>query len=377
MKKELIVDKILPLLLVLAVIFLLTNVALIQIRSGKWSEAQEIVKEKLRPAELQIITLTAGSCTFCSDVDEGIEKLKSFNVNITEEKNIESTSSLGKGLIEKYSITKLPTFIVRGELNKSEQLTDYFESEGELEEEQFVYTAGKAPYYDVNVQSPVGLVKIFTLTDSSCPQCTDLSGVPDALKEQGVLLQTNKEVDFRSTEGQNLVTRYDIKESPALLISRDIEYYEEVHKQLLEAGASEKENYYAVHVLVPPYRDVETDKIVGLVDLTLLDDASCTECYDVEVNKQILANFGIVFKEQKRVDINTQEGKTLKEKYKIAKLPVAIMSPDAEAYPALVQAWRSVGSVEDDGWFVMRKPELLGRYKDLETNQVITPQQGR
>lgn len=377
MKKEQIVDKVLPLLLVLAVIFLLTNVVLIQVRAGKWSVAQEIVKEKLRPAELQIITLTANSCTFCSDVEEGIEKLNSFNVNITEEKSIESTSSLGKELIEKYGITKLPTFIVSGELNKSEQLTNYFESNGELQDERFVYTAGKAPYYDVNLQSPVGVVEVFTLTDSSCSQCTDLSGVPDALKKQGVLLQTNKEVDFRSTEGQNLVAQYDIKEIPALLISKDIEYYEEVHKQLLEAGASEKENYYAVHVLVPPYRDVETNKIVGLVDLTLLDDASCTECYDVEVNKQILSNLGLVFKNQNIVDINSQEGQILKLKYRITKLPIIIMSPDAEAYPALVQAWQSVGSIESDGWFVMRKPELLGRYKDLETNQVITPQQGR
>ncbi len=377
MKKEQIADKILPLFLILAVIFLLANVALIQVRTGKWNEAQGIVKEKLRPAELQFIMLTADSCTFCSDVKEETERLKSLNVNVTEEKNIGSDSSTGKGLIEKYGITKLPTFIVSGELNKSEQLTNYFESNGELKDERFIYTAGKAPYYDVDLQSPVGVVKVFTLTDSSCPQCTDLSNVPEALKEQGVFIQTNEEVDFGSTEGQNLVAQYDIKEIPALLISKDIEYYKEVHKQLLEAGASEKEDYYAVHVLVPPYRDVETDKIVGLVDLTLLDDASCTECYDVEMNKKILANFGMVLKEQKIVDINTQEGKTLKEKYKITKLPIIIMSPDADAYPALVQAWQSVGSIESDGWFVMRKPEVLGTYKDLETNQVITPPEGR
>ncbi len=373
MKKEQIVDKILPLFLVLAVIFLLTNVTLIQIRAAKWSEAQEIIKEKLRPAELQLITLTADSCASCSDVNDGVEQLKSLNVNITNEKNIEGTSSTGKTIIEKYGITKLPTFIVGGELNKSEQLTSYFESNGELRDETFVYTAGKAPYYDVDSSSPVGLVTVFTLKDPSCPECTDLSGIPGALKEQGVFLQTNKEIDFRSTEGQDLVARHDIKEIPALLISKDIEYYGEVHTQLLEAGASEKGNYYAVHVLLPPYRDVEKNKIVGLVDVTLLKDASCTLCYDVEVNKQILSRFGLVSKEQKTIDINSPEGKALKEKYAITKLPIVLMSPDAEAYPALVQTWRSVGSVESDGWFVMRKPELLGVYKDLEKNQVVTP----
>ncbi len=375
MKKEFVLDKILPVLLILAVFFLFTNIILLQSRSAKWNEAQEIVKEKLRPAELQVVKLTIDSCSLCIDVDDAIIRLASLNVNITKERSISSTSSEGKEFIAKYEIKKLPSFIVNGEINKSEQLTNYFSSNGEIKQNSFIYTLGKAPYYDVSKQETAGIVSVFTVIDLHCPGCTDLSEVLRALKEQGVYLQENKEIDYQSAEGRKLVEKYGINAIPALLISKDIDAYPEMQKQLLEAGASEKDEFYALHAIVPPYRDVATDSIIGLVDLVMLSDKSCSECYDVIVNKQILQRFGLAFKSENSYDINSQQGKELKEKYTIENVPIFILSPDASLYSALVQVWKSVGSVEKDGWFVMRNPGLIGTYKDLENNVVVNPQQ--
>ena len=90
------------------------------------------------------------------------------------------------------------------------------------------------------------------------------------------------------------------------------------------------------------------------------------------INRNILQQFGVAFKEEKILDVARPEAKSLLQKYNISKIPVIILSPDASVYPSLDKAWKSVGTVADDGWLVMRKAEVLGTYRDLITNQVVS-----
>ena len=155
-----------------------------------------------------------------------------------------------------------------------------------------------------------------------------------------------------------------------MLISNEVNYYEDV-KQQMQQLAEEKQGFYALHAVSPPYRDLEQGKIVGIVNIILLTDSSCAGCYDVKINEQILARLGVFVKESVSYDLSSKEGKALVSKYKIEKAPIILLSPEASAYPVFVQAWQSVGSTEDDGWYVMRKPENLGTYKDLKTNEIV------
>ena len=63
--------------------------------------------------------------------------------------------------------------------------------------------------------------------------------------------------------------------------------------------------------------------------------------------------------------------KYILKKYNITKVPVILISPDAGVYSGFVSAWPQVGDVSGDGWYIMRKPEALGTYKDLLTGQVV------
>ncbi len=370
MKKEHWFLRVLPLLLLVAVILSATNIYLIQLRKTQFQEAVKLAEEEARPAVLQLVKITVSNCEFCFDLEKAVEELKKQNVNITQEEAVSSDSELGKELIEKYGIEKLPTYITGGEINKS-SLARYFAAQGEVRDNRVIFTAQKAPYFDTTEQKIRGQVSLYSLQDSSCGQCTDLSAVPKALEDHGVLLVTKKPVEYSSQEGQQFIQKFGVKEIPALLISNDIEYYPEVLQQLTEAGATEKEGFYAVHAVAPPYRDLAKNKVVGLVDVVYLADESCTDCYDVTINRRILQNFGIVMKTQQTVDVNSPQGQRLKADYQVTKVPIILLSPDAEAYPNLVQAWKSVGSVEQDGWYVMRSPELLGSYKDLTTGKVV------
>ena len=192
-----------------------------------------------------------------------------------------------------------------------------------------------------------------------------------------MLVKEHTELDYQTSKGKEFAASQGIERVPALLVSSEIGAYPEVAQQLAGAGFTQDDDAYLFQAPVPVYRDVADDKIVGLVDLIMLTDDSCSECYDVSVNKQILQRFGLVINNENTHDISSEEGKSLKEKYSVERVPIIILSPDASAYPSLMQAWKSVGSIEDDTWLVMRRPELIGTYKDLSTNQVVDPQQGQ
>ncbi|MEK6951115.1 MAG: hypothetical protein AABX13_05320 [Nanoarchaeota archaeon] len=370
MKKEHWFFRVLPLLLVLAIALSVLNIYFLQLRKVKAVEAEKIIEEELRPAVLEVVKITLSNCDFCFDVEAAVEELKKQNVNITKEEALDSESPVARQLIEKYGIEKLPTYIASGEVNKS-ALASYFTNKGTTENERFIFTAQKAPYYDAIQKKIAGLVTILNLKDSSCSKCTDLTPLVKGFEDAGVLVTQKKTVEYTSPEGQRMIALIGIKEIPALVISREIESYPEVLQQLQEAGVEEKEGFYAVHPLVPPYRDLAQGKVVGLVKVIYLADESCTECYDVTLNRRILQQFGLVMEEQKTVDVKSPEGLQLTAQYNIIKVPIIVLSPEAGAYANLVQAWNSVGTVEEDGWYVMRSPEVLGTYKDLATGETV------
>jgi len=125
------------------------------------------------------------------------------------------------------------------------------------------------------------------------------------------------------------------------------------------------------------YIDLATGEAMGLVDVTYLIDSSCSDCYDVAKQKQIIENnFGVTIKSEQTVDARSTSGRALIDKYSIAQAPTVIISSEVSAYEALTQAWRQVGSIEDDGTYVFRQNAALGGviYKNLDTGEIIRPE---
>jgi len=364
-------EKVVPIAIVLAVALLILNNFMLYERGIKVVEAKEIMKGELRPAELELVKITSENCNSCFDIEKAIEELNNQNVNITKEEFFLDTSVEGKELINKYNIKKLPTIIVSGELNKSEQLANYFEQKGEIKEGRFIFTALAPPYLDPLAHEIRGLVTIKHIIDSSCEKCVDLTSISSILKQQGMFIQNEQFIEYNSNEGQQLISQFGVKEIPAVLISEEVDYYPKVKDALIQSGATKKEGFYSVHSTIPPYRDLSQNKVVGLVDLVYLTKDDCSICYDVSVNRNILLRFGLTLNKENTYDINSPEGKQLMQKYNIKKVPIIILSPDAKYYPSLEQVWKSVGTVESDGWFVMRNPQVIGTYWDLENESVV------
>ena len=374
MKKTNKIEILLYVMLVLTVAISLLNVSIIQGRAEKVDGAKEVAKEFLRPAKLEVTKILLADCKECFDIENALESIKKQNVNITREKTLYLNEKEAKKLIDKYDIEKIPTLIISGEINKTEQLKAFFENTGDFpDEKNTIFTGLKPPYYDVSSAKVIGKVSVINIVDSLCKECTSLNQVADALKQSGVGITEEKAYEYSSNKGIELINKFGIGRVPAMLISNEIDRYDNIKEQVQQA-AEEKQGFYVLDATSAPYRNLSKGKVVGLVKIILLEDKSCKECYDVDINKQILPRFGVFVNEEAYADISSAEGGELIAKYNIEKVPALLLSPEALEYPVFVRVWQSVGSAEEDGWYVMRKPEGLGTYKDLTTNEIVKVQ---
>ncbi|MEK0337712.1 MAG: hypothetical protein QQN41_09805, partial [Nitrosopumilus sp.] len=313
------------------------------ILDGKIEEYKEVNK----PAKIGVTVI---DCMGCSDIAPVVDAVKNRNVELTDENSFYENSNEAKELIAKYGIRKLPTVIITGEIEDEKTDVKGFE----LINDAKVLTDVAAPYLDVALNEIKGKVEIIEIVDSSCEDCISLDTIPATLSDAKVYIFNGDIVEYNSAKGKELISKYGIKQVPAILISKDIDYYPNIKQSLLQLNVEEKQGFYVFYSTIPPYRDLSNNKIVGLVDLIMLEDSTCLECYDVESNKRILQGFGIVTKTEKTYDISSVEGKSLISKYNIKSVPIIILSPEADVYEMFVNAWEQVGTKESDGWFVMR-----------------------
>lgn len=212
-------------------------------------------------------------------------------------------------------------------------------------------------------------LEIIAITDSSCEDCFDINQLISFIKLANVNT-TVSNIDFSSSLGKKLVNDFKIQKLPVLLISGEITK-SSVNTLWNQLGGIVSDDTVVIPS-IPPYRNVTSNKIEGLVNLIMLTDNSCSTCYNVTTHKLILARYGVKVKTDSTYDINSTDGIAYKSKYNITKVPTIIFSPDASVYTALVQIWQQVGTKEIDGWFVFRATDQMGTYKDLTTGNITS-----
>ena len=323
-------------------------------------------KIAFEPAILDLIVIES-SCSECFDVSPFLVSIREGNVEIVSETSLNSGSLEAKELIDKYNILKLPTIILKGEIDKT-SLQNF-----KLVDDALVLDDIAPPYVDAYSLEVVGIVSVIILEDTSCTVCPDFDVTISNLKQSGIFIKEENVVEYSTAEGSALIATYGISKVPALLLSEDISEYEGMAQGLQQSGLQLNEGYYVLESSAP-YIETETGNLRGLVSLIMLDDSSCEECYDVGIHKQILsANLGLKITEEETVDIGSSAGEELIAKYNLEKIPTAIISGDLEAYPGFDQIWGNVGTIEEDGSYVFRQLELLGTivYRNLITGEIV------
>ncbi len=334
-------------------------------------------KDAARPATISVIRITVPSCADCFSVDEAVANLKKQHIVVSEERALAFDSPEAQTLIQKFGIKRVPAYVATGEIKK-QNLENFFKDNGAIKDGTFIFEKVTPVFIDPISKQKLGLVRVTHLTDPSCQACPKPQVLMQSLNQAGVRVSASTTVAWNSSVGQKIISQYNIKSVPTIIISSDLGYYDEIKTAWPQKiGTIESDGTYVVRQLPFPYRDVQKNKIVGLVDIVYLVDSSCKNCYKPNlIHKSILTQgFGVAIGSEKTVDAATVAGKELVKKYNLTQIPTVLISPDIVMYTQITSLWPKVGTVEQNGWYVFRKMEQIGdvTYKDLSTNKIIKP----
>lgn len=333
------------------------------------------VKEAARPAEIELIVITTNNCEDCYNINAVVDVVESTGVNITKKEEIDFSSEEARSIIDKYGIEKVPTVIVTGEISKSRSLTSKLKDIGEEKQSAYIFTKLEPPFIETSSGKVRGKVSLVHLKKSDCSNCFNLTAFVDQLEKAGVKFAKKIVLDVDSSEGSNIINKYNIKKIPSLVMDKEAEVYTNIIQIWNQLGSIEKDGSFVIREINPPYYNVEEKSVKGFVSMIVLVDKSCKDCYDPDrFHKPILQRMGVVFKDENRIDISSQAGKELLDKYNIEKIPTIVLKGDVEEYPVLVRAWVDVGTVESDKTYVFRKVEVARqKYMDLTKKEVVDP----
>jgi len=318
-------------------------------------------------AQLALTVIEAPLCAECLDADtitRAISQLPLTNVTTTV---VQHNSIEGQKLIKGYALAKLPAAIVTGE-TENVTIPGFTEQDG-----AFVFGNVPPPYYDLKTAAVAGRVDLTFITDKSCKECLPIAEFGNQMKQVGVAVGKTTSVDFTDKLGQELIKKYSITKVPAMVMTGDALLYAVVQQVWSGVGTQESDGMLVLRNISPPYREVNSRQIRGLVTLTSLVDSTCAQCYNVSMHQLVLEqSFGMKFKDIKKLDITSSAGAQLVTKYSITQVPTFILDKEAATYSAVPLAWAEVGTQESDGAFVFRKVDLLQgvTFKDLKTGEL-------
>ncbi len=358
-------------LVILLGIVLIINILITYNLNKDLKKGTEAAKEKLKPAKIELLLIRNSECSDCFDISAVPDSIRQYNVNVTAERILEFDSNEGKKILRRYKVGKVPAVIVTGEIEKVSM-------EGFEKKENALLLAGLEPPYTDAVTGEIrGRVVLYNLKDSGCEKCNALSLLTAQIKGAGVKIYQEKNIEPGSDEGKELIKKYSISFVPAIILSKDASEYDVIQQAWPQIGSRENDGAYVLRLPSPPFVNLTTGKLRGVVDIAYLTDKSCAECYDVSQHKEILTNqqsFAVRLGKEEAFDISDAKGKELIAKYNITQAPAIILSGEISVYPSS-QLLKQFFSVEKDGSYVFRMLSAVGTYKDLTKNEVVKIQQ--
>lgn len=326
--------------------------------------------------ELGATIIYAPDCEKCFNISVAISAIKLLGAEVNVKETLDVSSNKAASLIQKYNITKIPTVVLSGKIEKYPELNTSLLSAGRLNPDgTIVLTAIPPPYYGTAEKKVIGIVGMTIVEDPACESCYDITNdVVTQLEGAGVVFGEKKGFVYSDPQGKEIISKYNLESIPSIILSKDISAYGKIAEGLSTSGTFESDGSFVIRTTVPPYRNVSTGKISGIVGVTYIVDQSCNECYDATIHKTILQRLGIYIGNESAIDVNTSAGKALLTKYDIRLVPTIILSKDASDYKIMDKVWPQVGTVEPDGSYIFRNISAMGEtiiYKNLTGGNIL------
>ncbi len=320
------------------------------------------IPKLLFKTSVDIIEITG--CNQCFDVKSLSDGIIKANENIkVERKSIDYNSDEAKSLIEKYEIKRIPASIIT---SKNLDKIDLVDEQTFLIGNNYAVFDKGVPYVDLNSDRVKGLVNLKEIQDTNCKNCMSLFQIQEQLENWGVKIDNSEIVDSSFPNGKKLIKDNKLTFLPSLLISKDIEEYWWVFPQIKNSFV-EKGDYYLFKNSIPPYKEISTGQIKGIVDIMYIENKTCKECFNVTQLGESFQSLGVYIEKERFIDISSNEGKDILSKYNITFIPTVILSREVQDYETIKKTLEQVGTFEKDGLFVFRKLDSLNvKYQEIK-----------
>lgn len=211
-------------------------------------------------------------------------------------------------------------------------------------------------------------LNITLLTVAECDDCFKTDDILNKLTQSNVKVSDTKSFDIYSTDGRKLINEYEIDKAPTFVLQGDVNQTN-IRIMLNGLGKLINNNTFVYTKPTPVFLDLKSGSFVGRVNVTLIIDSSCSECIDLSLAVKNINKSGVSIKNEDILNLSDEKSKVLIEKYNISVAPTLIFSNSILAYNDLQSALIQIGTIEQDGSFVLRS--INPPYRNLSTNQII------
>lgn len=202
-------------------------------------------------------------------------------------------------------------------------------------------------------------IKIFTKSD--CDECIKLDKYLEVYKKAWVKFWNISVKEYGGWEYKAHFNEYNITKLPFIVFSKEMANYDTIANSWNDTFGYKNDNLEFIPTdIIPPYFNINTKKIEWLIDITYIWNNVCKNCYTLENAMVILSNFGLKFKNIKKIDWKSKEAMDYINKYNITTLPVVLLSDNTSLYTNFSYFWQTIWSIEKDGEYILRKPWKLG-----------------
>jgi hypothetical protein len=200
-----------------------------------------------------------------------------------------------------------------------------------------------------------------------CADCYNISTVISKLKNLNVNITSKDVIDWKSSNAKELIQKYNIQSVPTLLVFGEINKSSSL-VSFWNTYGEKREDALVLTKQTPIYYDTATGNAIGRVSAIYLNATKCTECVDQSGWIDTFKQNDIIMDGVTYVDVDSPQGTELADKYNISFVPTFIFSSDMGAYDIIKQNWNGLGTVEEDGSYVLRYKAVP--YYDLKTLKV-------
>lgn len=190
--------------------------------------------------------LVDSSCTQCFNISLIEGQMTQAGIIVKNVETIEVSSKEGKELVEKYNIEKIPTLLFNKELLAYEQIQQVWKDFGTEESDgTLVLRTLNPPYKNVETGKIEGAVTMTYIVDKTCTDCFETTAYNKLLKDSfSLYVKEEKMVDASTTEGKNLLKKYNITAIPTVILSSDASAYPTLPTAWAQVGTAESDGTY-------------------------------------------------------------------------------------------------------------------------------------